>query len=135
MAIRDLKNRVLQKIADFTAISGNGTTVGAIIDTANFDNGYMVGVAVPVWTDGTYTLLIEESDDSGMSGAVAVTGDKLLGDLPAVGAANADGSTIATVGCIGTKRYVRTSIVASGVSVGATVATIVTMGAEQEPAA
>ena len=136
MAVKDIKSNLLQSLALVPGvIATDTTTAGAIFDTADNELGLMFGVNVSAYTDGTYTLLLEESDDSGMSGAVAITGDKLIGTLPAVSAAIASGATIPTVGVISNLRYVRASIVSSSTSTGATAEVIATQKAELMPVA
>ena len=49
-------------------ITTDTTTAGAIIDTADFDLGIYFALASTTYTDGTYTLKIEDGDDSGLSG-------------------------------------------------------------------
>ena len=133
MAVKDIRSNVKQNLALLATITTDTTTAGAILDTADFENGLMFAEQVSAWTDGTYTLLIQESADSGMSGATTVSGDKLIGSLPALGAATVQGAALETVGVIGTLRYVRASIVSASTSSGATVQVIATQVAEQMP--
>lgn len=134
MAVKDIRSNVKQTSAfEPQVINTDTTTTGAIQDTADFELGLMFAVSVSAFTDGTYTLLIEESDDSGMSGAVTVSGDKLIGTLPAISAAVAEGAAFSTVGVISNLRFVRVSIVSSSTSTGATVQVISTEVAETMP--
>lgn len=132
MAVKDIRSN-LKEIVGFSAIiTTNTTTAGAILDTADFELGLMFSVAITVFGAGTFTLLLEESDDSGMSGAVAITGDKLIGTLPALTAATAQGVTLETVGVISNLRYVRASIVSTGTTT-TTVVVTATQKAENMP--
>lgn len=133
MAVKDIRSNVKQILALLATISTDTTTNGAIIDTADFELGLMFAVQISDYTDGTYTLLIEESDDSGMSGAVAVTGDKLIGSLPVLSAATAQGGTLGTVGVISNLRFVRASLVSASTSTGAVAQVISTEVAENMP--
>lgn len=119
MAVKDIRSDLKVSLALEAEITSDTTTAGAIFDTADFELGLMFAVASTTYTDGTYTLLIEESDDSGMAGAVAVTGDKLIGSLPAVSAVTADGADYATVGIISNLRFVRASLVSTSTTTGA----------------
>lgn len=132
MAVKDIRSNLKEIVAFSAVINSDVTTNGAILDTADFELGLMFSVAITVFGVGSYTLLLEESDDSGMSGAVAITGDKLIGTLPVLGAATAQGATLETVGVISNLRYVRASIV-SVTSTTTTVVVTATQKAENMP--
>lgn len=53
-------------------IASDTTTVGAIIDTADYDGGVSIFMHSGTLVDGTYTPLLEEGDDSALSDASAV---------------------------------------------------------------
>jgi hypothetical protein len=131
MAVKDIRSDLKQTLALLATIASNTTTAGAIIDTANFELGLMFAVQLSAWTDGTYTLLLEESDADDMTGAVAITGDKLIGDLPVLSAATVEGAVLPTVGVISNLRYVRASLVSAGVTTGATAQVIATEKGEE----
>ena len=134
MAVKDIRSNLKQTLVQNAVIATDTTTAGAILDTADFELGLMFGLQVSKYTLGTLTLLIEESEDSGMSGAVAVTGDKLIGALPVATAVTAEGGTIGTVGAISNLRYVRASVVSTD-SADATVQVVATEMAENMPVA
>lgn len=121
MPIADIRSDLDSRILLNAAISTDTTTVGAILDTANFDLGVMLSVLCTAYTDGTYTLLLEESDDSGMAGATTVTTEQLIGSLPALSALTANNVQAETVGFFSTKRYIRVSIVSTATTTGASI--------------
>lgn len=124
MAIKDIRSNLLSKSAFATAaISTDTTTNGTIIDTADYDAGVMFEVFCTAYTDGTYTPLIEEGDDSGLSDASAVADANLIGTEAgaALSAATVGGGVLNTIGVFGTKRYLRLSFVSTSTSTGATV--------------
>ena len=122
MAINDISNNLKQTQAILPTVFDNtGSVVGAILDTAEFELGLMFAVHVSSYVNGTYTLLLEESDDSGMSGSAVITGDKLIGALPAEAAAIASGGSLPTVGVISNLRYVRATIVTTSYVSGTTI--------------
>lgn len=60
--------------------------------------------------DATFTTLLEESDDSGMSGAVAVADADLLGTEALASFNFANDGAVYKLGYRGTKRYTRLTI-------------------------
>lgn len=114
----DLHSNVKQEVAlDSQDITTSTTTVGNIIDTRGFESLEYI-IQSGVITDGTYTLILEQSDDSGLSGAEVVPADEVLGVL--TGFDDADDNAAKRVGSIGKKRFQRLSILSAGTSTGAT---------------
>ena len=107
-----------------TAISSNTTTAGAAIDLQGYE-AMVFAIRSNAWTDGTYTPLVQESDSSG-SGYTDVADDDLIGleADAAIGAAN----TVKKIGYVGHKRYVKLSIVSTGVTSGANMSAIAIRG-------
>jgi len=126
MATNDIRSDLLPRLAFNANISTDTTTAGAIIDTADVDGGVSYELLAQAWTDGTYTPLLEESDDSGMSGATAVPDENLIGTEAgaAVSALTAAGAVLTSFGAFGTKRYLRLSIVSTGTSTGADIVAV-----------
>lgn len=111
---KDLHNNVDERNAlNAAAITTNTTTVGNIIDTKGFESVVLAAI-LGVRTDGTYTLKLEHGDDSGLADAADVAAADRLGSLTAMNASN----QVARIGYIGKKRYVRLSIVSTGVTTG-----------------
>jgi hypothetical protein len=114
----DGHSRVKGEVAlDSQDITTNTTTVGNIIDTKGFES-IEFHVQSGVITDGTYTLILEEGDDSGLSDVAVVPADEVLGVL--TGFVAADDNATKRVGSIGKKRFQRLSILSAGTSTGAT---------------
>lgn len=128
---RDLKVEIALNVA---AITSNTTTVGNIIDVrdAGRVNFSMFSGAR---TDGSYVILLEESDASDLSGSNAVADGDMLGQDPDSATAPEAQATITAankikkIGYVGTKAYVRPSIVSTSVTTGATLGCLV----EKEP--
>lgn len=115
-------------------IGSNTTTTGAIIDSADFDMGVCFAVLVTAYTDGTFTLKIEDGDNSGLSDAADVDSTMLVyGTLPAIAAGASEGDIMAKEAVHSTKRYLRPSIVSTGVTTGATVQVVAIKWAENLP--
>lgn len=102
------------KALNIQAITASSTVAGNSIDTKGFESLtflYEVGAR----TDGTFTVLIQDSDDDSTFADVVDT--FLIGTESAINTAN----TIKKIGYVGKKRYVKLSFVASAVTSGATV--------------
>lgn len=126
MSKYDLHNNILQKVARNTAaISSTTTTAGNIIDTQGFESLEFL-LHTGAWTDGTFTPLVEHGDAANLSDAAAVDDDDLLGTE--AGAALAAANSSSRIGYRGSKRYVRLSVVSSGVTSGATVGATAILG-------
>ena len=131
--IKDLVTRTQNMIAFYGAISSDTTTTGAIIDTKDMVSLYF-DMSAADWTDGTYTMKIEEGDAANLSDAAVISTDKLIyGTLPAISAATAEGATLVREGVHSTKRYVRASIVSTLTTDGATVQMNAVAEMEQQP--
>lgn len=133
MAVRDQVTKFDGFQGNYDVITTDTTTVGATFDTADHELGFSVLLSAPAWTDGTYTLLLEESDDAGMAGAVTIPTEKLIGAFPAVSAATVDGAALGKVGVFSNLRYIRVSIVSTGTTSGATIRTTVIKHSEYLP--
>jgi len=137
----DLHNYVKSASAlNIQTISTNTATNGNIIDTQGFESLEFIIFAGTI-TDGTYVPSIYESDDSGMSGATAITSDFLIGTTnvveptPSYGTpvvdpiadatfTGADDNKVARIGALNKKRYVRLTLTSTSVSSGGTLSAI-----------
>jgi hypothetical protein len=94
-----------------TAIADGEDAVGAIIDTANIRALEYI-IQVGGYTDGSVTPLIEGSDASDMSGAVALDDKWLLGTEAGAALSAAD---VSKIGVVSPYRYIRlTAVTAAG---------------------
>jgi hypothetical protein len=87
-----------------TSVVLGASQTGVIIDTDGF-NSLAISIAMTAYTSGNITLSFKESDDSGMSGATAITSTFYRGDLTPI---VATGET--KVGLYPSKRYVQTTL-------------------------
>jgi len=126
---QDLYNEIKQINAlDIQTIASNTTTAGDIIDTAGYSSLTFV-FQTGTLTDGDYTVLIQDGDDSGLSDAAAVADTELLGtEAGASFTADGDDNKTSKIGYVGVKRYVRLSIVSTSTSSGAVVGAIAILG-------
>ena len=109
------------------SIVSNTTTVGVIIDTQNFESLEFLIQSATI-TDGTYAPLVEESADSGMAGSNVVDSDFLLGTTANATFILTDDNLVKRIGYVGKLRYVRLSIVSTGVTTGGAFSSAAVLG-------
>ena len=116
----DLFNSIDLKrgISPYDHGTGDAAVVSQTIDMQGQDAlVFAIATGSLADADATFTVLVEESDDSGMSGATAVADADLLGtesDAGIAAATRVDGSTekvTKRIGYTGNKRYVQLGIV------------------------
>ncbi len=116
----DLHHNIGTRLAlAIAVIATDTTTAGAIIDSQGFESLEFV-MQTGVVTAGDVTMLIEGSDADDMAGAVAITGDDLLGEAQVMAAAD----FTQRLGVIAKYRYYRLSAVtdnSANLTVGASV--------------
>lgn len=98
-----------------------GTTplVGTVIDRQGFESlTYAIATGTLSDADATYTVLLEESDASDMSGANAVADADMIGTEAAAGFTYANDGVTRKLGYIGHKRYTRLTITPAGANSG-----------------
>ena len=138
MAVNDIRSNVETQLAQLDIITTNTTTDGASIDTSDFDGGLMFEIMSPLYTDGTYTLLLEESTTGDFSGEeTAIADANLIGTEAgaALSAVTAEGGVLNSIGVFGNEKFVRSTIVSAGTSSGATLVVLVTQVPEIKPSA
>lgn len=100
---------------NYAQIATSTTTAGSIIDLAGYQSCTFV-INSHTLTDGTYTPLIHDGDNSSLTDAAAVSDDFLIGTEAA--AASTVSNKTKRIGYVGNKRYVRLSLVSTSVSSG-----------------
>ncbi len=111
---------VRRLISPLTQTNADTAIVSQIIDLANVASCELI-IAYGNMTDADVTtvVLLEESNDSGMSGANAVDDADLIGTELAAAAAFGDDHKVAKLGYKGIKRYLRLTITPTGNNSGA----------------
>jgi len=93
------------------SVADNTAQVGQIIDKKGFESlTYVIATGSIADADATFVVLLEESDDSGMSGAAAVADADLLGTEVLAAFQFDDDNETRKLGYIGSKRYTRLTI-------------------------
>lgn len=111
------------KPAAYTSSQNNGANSNGAVDLAENEvfNGCMFVINVGTWTDGTFTVAIEEADDDG-SGAPDTSTWSEVADADLVMGSNGepvidgdpDDEQVYKVGYVGQKRHVRAKVTVSG---------------------
>jgi hypothetical protein len=117
----DIHSTISTSIALANAtISTNTTTAGAIIDTQGFEALEFV-ISTGTIADGSYALKVETGSASNLSDAVDITASTtqvVIGNKAAIVAA--DDNISRRIGVVEFNRYVRLSLVSTGVTTGGT---------------
>lgn len=124
MSNNEIRSDLLPKLAFKGVITSDATTEGAIINIADFDEGFVYTLFASAYTDGTYTPVLYESDADDMAGATLVPDYKLQGALTALSADTAEGDNLVSFGAFSTKQYLRLDIVSTATTTGADVLAI-----------
>ena len=130
MPEKDIHNDLKMAVAlAAQVIASDTTTVGEIIDNQEAESLEFV-FQTGVLTDGDYALLIEHGDAANLSDAAAVPDTELLGtEAGASFTADTDDKKTGKIGYVGSKRYVRASIVSTNfAATGALVAVLAILG-------
>lgn len=110
---RTLYNVALTKSTIGPAANRATSTTGATVDRMTDQGGFrsaLVVVHAGVVTDGTHTVVVEDSPDG--TNWTAVADQFLQGTEPAITSANDD--TVYEIGYVGHQRYLRASVTVSG---------------------
>lgn len=110
--MRDLMNNVHPRRAiSPVSVADNTAQVSQIIDRQGYDSlTFLIATGSLADADVTYTVLVEDGDNSGLSDAAAVTDDNLLGTEALAGFQFDDDNETRKIGYVGGKRYVRLTI-------------------------
>ena len=119
--MRDLANRLHFKpaIAPVAARTDNTAIVSTVLDTLGYGSAVLALVTgTNTDADATFTVLLEESNDSGMSGAAAVADADMIGTEVLASFTFADDVECRKLGYIGNKRYIRVTVAPAGNGAG-----------------
>lgn len=128
--MRDMMNNVTPKPVLAPAVGTDDTPlVGAIIDRLGYDSlTYLIQTGTLADAGATWTVLLEESDDSGMSGAAGVADADLVGTEALASFTQAGDGKCFKLGYIGNMRYTRLTITPSGNAGNAPVSAMALLG-------
>lgn len=133
----DLMNRIDPKRAiSPVSVADNTAQVSQIFDT----RGYMaIALVIALGSiadaDATFSVLIEEGDESDLSDAAAVADAQLLGTEALAGFQFDDDNALRKIGYIGSKRYLRATITPANNASAALISAMWLGTPEDQPAA
>lgn len=115
--MRDMTNsKQVKRVLSPVSVADNTAQVGQIIDHQAFDAAtYVILTGSLADADVTFTVLLEESDDSGLSGSNVVADADMVSQSSsapetAAGFQFDDDNEVRKLGYVGSKRYTRLTI-------------------------
>lgn len=131
--MKDLMNQIhTKRVISPVSVADTTALVGEIIDKKGFESlTYVIATGSIADADATFTVLLEESDDSGMSGATAVADADLLGTEVLAAFQFDDDNETRKLGYIGGKRYTRLTITPVANASAALVSAVAVLGHPQ----
>lgn len=125
MASRDGHSDIKAETAvNVTAITGEGATVGAIIDTHGYDSVEFLIQAGGITSGALLVPSFEHGDASNLSDTAAVTADEIIGTIAGASFSKADDNLTKRIGYKGGKRYVRETLTAANETAASGTATL-----------
>lgn len=131
--MKDLMNSVnVKRVLSPVSVADTTAQVGQIIDRKGFESlTYVIATGSIADADATFTVLLEESDASDMTGASAVADADLLGTEALAAFQFDDDNETRKLGYIGSKRYTRLTITPVGNASAALLAAVAVLGHPQ----
>ena len=111
--MRDLHNHIAPKRGISPAAAGTDNTayVSQIVDTLGFNScEFIILTGANTDADATFTVLVEDGDNSGLSDNLPVADAVLLGTEAQASFLFSDDNKVFKIGYVGYKRYVRVTI-------------------------
>jgi hypothetical protein len=110
--MRDLHNTIhVRRVISPVSEAANTALVGQIIDSQGFDSlEYIIATGSIADVDATFTVLLEDGNNSGLSDAAAVADADLLGTEVLAAFQFDDDNETRKLGYKGNKRYTRLTI-------------------------
>lgn len=128
--MKDLASNIdVKRVISPVSVADNTAQVGQIIDRRGFDSvTFLIATGSVADADTTFTVLLEESDDSGMSGGNAVADADLIGTEALAGFQFDDDNECRKLGYVGSKRYLRLTITPANNASAALLAAVAVLG-------
>lgn len=128
--MRDLHSNIhVLRVISPVSVADNTAQVGQIIDRQGYHSlEYVIATGSIADADATFAVLLEESDDSGMSGATAVADADLIGTEALAAFQFDDDNETRKLGYKGHKRYTRLTITPSANASAALLSAVAVLG-------
>lgn len=128
--MKDLMNVITPKrVISPVSVADTTAQVGQIIDKQGFESlTYIIATGSLADADATFTVLLEESNASDMTGATAVADADLLGTEANAGFIFSDDNKCFKLGYIGAMRYSRLTITPAANSSAAVISAVAILG-------
>ena len=128
--MKDLTNNInLKRVISPVSVADNTAQVGQIIDMQGYSSlTYVISTGSIADADATFTVLLEEDDDSAMGTATAVADADLLGTEALAGFQFDDDNECRKIGYIGNKRYTRLTITPANNASAALLSAVAVLG-------
>lgn len=130
MASKDLHNNIdVKRAISPVSEAGNTALVSQILDTRGYESVELVIATGSIAdADATFTVLIEDGDNSALSDNAAVADAFLLGTEAQAGFQFDDDNECRKIGYVGGKRYVRATITPANNASAALIAAVWVLG-------
>ncbi len=128
--MRDLHNNIhVARAISPVSVADNTAQVSQIIDRQGYESlEFVIATGSLADADATFVVLVEDSDDSGLSGSRAVPDAELLGTEVQAGFQFDDDNEVRKIGYLGDKRYVRLTITPANNSGASLIAAVAVLG-------
>ena len=128
--MKDMMNKIhVARVISPVSEAGTTALVGQIIDKKGFESlTYVIATGSIADADATFTVLLEEGDNSALSDAAAVADADLLGTEVLAAFQFDDDNETRKLGYIGSKRYTRLTITPVANASAAVIAAVAILG-------
>jgi len=128
--MKDMMNKIhVARVISPVSEAGTTALVGQIIDKKGFESlTYVIATGSIADADATFTVLLEEGDNSALSDAAAVADADLLGTEVLAAFQFDDDNETRKLGYVGSKRYTRLTITPVANASAAVIAAVAILG-------
>ena len=127
--MRDLHNNIHPVGPAVVTVTDTTAVVSAIVDRQGYNSlEFLIAAGTLADADATFSVLVEEGDDSGLSDNAAVADVDLLGTEVLAAFTFADDGEPRKIGYVGSKRYTRCTVTPAANTGSAPIAIIPLLG-------
>ncbi len=131
--MKDLHNSIdVRRAISPVDLANDTPAVSQIIDMQGYESlEFLLATGSLADAGATFTVLVEDGDDSGLSDNAAVADAQLLGTETLASFDQSHDNGVRKIGYIGTKRYVRLTVTPSGNAAAALFSAVAILGHAQ----